>query len=880
MYSASEVNACELINISARLRDFICSMDRSDPLQFSNLCISLARCIDYALAISEVPRFDWEFPRLLKQVCEHRKDCLLQAAIMVLMISVKTACKNGWFLHNDSEELQTLAQEIGSAFCCTKNFDTEMSCLEPTITIILSRFYPQMKIDEILTSLAVKPGYEAYVVDFQIPKNLNSLPPDVWLFVAEIENLETSACIISPQQVNFLMNGKGVESRSNVFMDDGPQLPTNVTKLLKYGTNLLQAVGQFNGNYVIIVACMSLGTPPVRPSLQDYVQPTVALLDSDLELSEGPSRVSLSCPISMKRIKIPVKGHSCKHHQCFDLDNYVEMNLRRPSWRCPHCNQSVCFNDIRIDQKMVKILEEVGVNVAGVMISADGSWKAATESNDQSDKQHDKTSNCIQDVLVLPQQEPKCAAANDLPDIMDLTEEDNEINTLSAGENESANPLLVHNQDQLSNPCTTSTDAINQNTSLQIEDCYWSGVYLPMHGSETSGGRIDAQVNGVSVSATTSYTSPVLTDAISPALNREPGGFDAPSLTASAAPSHIPITVNTPLKQFSNFDMVNEYGRFPTTSTNTNRVPVTVQGLPVQGSTYNPQQRPIYTSQMPSNPLMVNGSDPYFSNVERHQRPGSHPSSHQGSYMSLSSLQQHIGSWSPRGPFGPSRPSELNTIPPASGQHPGGYRVPTVPVTHGQNLHQQQSIGQRMSNIQSQFPSLARSSAHLPPNQNHQGGPVNRFTSPPPVGQQQGQFSAAERASYVARMQSQLHSTQVQAPPIIRNVSAHNRPFMGNTGGTVQTVTRPEDLVESSAAAQEWRPTGRMRGSLSGEAYSAALNHFINQPTQTVQPTRPLTNVATSRSNIPYQLHVLRTMQMNATNEAINMSTQPASTAG
>lgn len=29
--------------------------------------------------------------------------------------------------------------------------------------------------------------------------------------------------------------------------DNGPQLPTNVTKLLKYGTNLLQAVGQFNG---------------------------------------------------------------------------------------------------------------------------------------------------------------------------------------------------------------------------------------------------------------------------------------------------------------------------------------------------------------------------------------------------------------------------------------------------------------------------------------------------------------------------------------------------------------------------------------------------------------------------------------------------------
>lgn len=32
-----------------------------------------------------------------------------------------------------------------------------------------------------------------------------------------------------------------------LFQDTGPQLPTNVTSNLKYGTNLLQAVGQFKG---------------------------------------------------------------------------------------------------------------------------------------------------------------------------------------------------------------------------------------------------------------------------------------------------------------------------------------------------------------------------------------------------------------------------------------------------------------------------------------------------------------------------------------------------------------------------------------------------------------------------------------------------------
>lgn len=283
----------------------------------------------------------------------------------------------------------------------------------------------------------------------------------------------------------------------------------------------------------------------------------------------------------------------------------------------------------------------MGSSVAGVMISADGSWKTATESNDQSDKQHDKTSNCIPDILGLPQQQPNCTAANGLPDIMDLTEEDDEMDIVSACPNECINPLLVHNQDLLSNPCTTSANAIKQNPPLQIEDCHRSGVYLPMHGSETLGGRIDSQVNGVPVSACTSYMiSTVLTDAISPALKREPEGFHASALAVSAAPSQIAVPVNTPLQQV---DMINEYGRFPTTSINANRIPVSVQGLPVQASACISQQRPINTYQMSPNPLMGNGSEPVFSDAERHQQPGSNLSSYQGPYMSLSSLQQQIG---------------------------------------------------------------------------------------------------------------------------------------------------------------------------------------------------------------------------------------------
>lgn len=76
-------------------------------------------------------------------------------------------------------------------------------------------------------------------------------------------------------------------------------MPTNVTAMLKYGTNLLQAVGQFwgmtwtclfclnililfheltdrliieKGHYIIVVAFMSMESSPDTSVLSDYVQ--------------------------------------------------------------------------------------------------------------------------------------------------------------------------------------------------------------------------------------------------------------------------------------------------------------------------------------------------------------------------------------------------------------------------------------------------------------------------------------------------------------------------------------------------------------------------------------------------------------------------------
>ena len=56
------------------------------------------------------------------------------------------------------------------------------------------------------------------------------------------------------------------------IQDSGPQLPTNVTAILKYGTNLLQVMGDSKGHYIIVIAFTGTALPPEKPVLEEYIQ--------------------------------------------------------------------------------------------------------------------------------------------------------------------------------------------------------------------------------------------------------------------------------------------------------------------------------------------------------------------------------------------------------------------------------------------------------------------------------------------------------------------------------------------------------------------------------------------------------------------------------
>ena len=87
--------------------------------------------------------------------------------------------------------------------------------------------------------------------------------------------------------------------------------------------------------------------------------------DSGLEVP-GPCEVSLVDRISLARLKVPCRGHACKHLEAFELSTYEAVNkveLSDPlvveTPRCPICNEETPVASLIVDMLMFSLLDSV-----------------------------------------------------------------------------------------------------------------------------------------------------------------------------------------------------------------------------------------------------------------------------------------------------------------------------------------------------------------------------------------------------------------------------------------------------------------------------------------------------------------------------------------
>lgn len=125
------------------------------------------------------------------------------------------------------------------------------------------------------------------------------------------------------------------------------------------------------------------------------------IVDSDNEISTTNLQTSLICPLGKMRMTNPCKSITCQHIPCFDALVYLQMNEKKPTWICPVCHKAAYFQDLRIDDYFVDVLNKTNSNVTEISLNADGTWSP-----------------------VVKVEQPISATNNNMPEVICISDDD------------------------------------------------------------------------------------------------------------------------------------------------------------------------------------------------------------------------------------------------------------------------------------------------------------------------------------------------------------------------------------------------------------------------------------------------------------------------
>lgn len=115
--------------------------------------------------------------------------------------------------------------------------------------------------------------------------------------------------------------------------------------------------------------------------------------DDEISMAVGDLTINLADPFMARIFDIPVRGSSCLHRECFDLQTFLTTRNSKPKlpqqpsmvdvWRCPLCGKDARPYSLQVDEFLIsvrKILAERDeLKTKAIVISADGTWKPKPE---------------------------------------------------------------------------------------------------------------------------------------------------------------------------------------------------------------------------------------------------------------------------------------------------------------------------------------------------------------------------------------------------------------------------------------------------------------------------------------------------------------------
>jgi hypothetical protein len=140
------------------------------------------------------------------------------------------------------------------------------------------------------------------------------------------------------------------------------------------------------------VTVQSLIDNLVKNSIQDpeitrnMVREKLQITDADLEIETNTLKVSLHCPLMKFKIQLPGRSTECKHVQCFDLQSYLMMNEKKPTWNCPVCDRHTPYDKLIICGLFKEILAKVN-DCEEILFAPDATWTKIKENLNEVKKQ-------------------------------------------------------------------------------------------------------------------------------------------------------------------------------------------------------------------------------------------------------------------------------------------------------------------------------------------------------------------------------------------------------------------------------------------------------------------------------------------------------------
>lgn len=189
------------------------------------------------------------------------------------------------------------------------------------------------------------------------------------------------------------LNFRGIKNR------EGTARPANLTDLVRQPpmNNALEVVYAFQTKtfllYCYIVETVSpeaLFAKILKDAPRILKQATISQLKKEFEESQNnddimelTTKISLRCPLSYMRMKVPARSERCQHVQCFDCLSFIQSQSQVTTWTCPICNIPLKLKDLMVSDYMVDILKVTDEAVDNVEILHDGGWKAIFEEEEE-----------------------------------------------------------------------------------------------------------------------------------------------------------------------------------------------------------------------------------------------------------------------------------------------------------------------------------------------------------------------------------------------------------------------------------------------------------------------------------------------------------------